>query len=227
MIATMRSLLAVVLCVLAFASLAVAAGDVLVEDWSKIPLGTKGIPPDWKGQQWGSPLFDFAVSEDDGMRVLHMKSKNEGSTISKDIKGKVNLNETPILEWKWKVIALPKGGNSCMKTTDDQGGQVYVVWPRFPEAIRSRVMGYVWDTTQPVGHICRSEKAATVTYVVIRSGAADAGKWMSERRNVVADYKKIYGEEPDGPGAVAIAIDSNDTSSYAEAMIGPIVFKRQ
>jgi hypothetical protein len=222
----MRSLLAGLL-VLSLVTLAAAAGDVLVEDWSKITPGAKGIPDGWKGQNWGSPAYDFSIGEDDGIRVLHLKSRNEGSTVSKEIKGKVDLKETPILEWKWKMIALPKNANSCVKATDDQAGQVFVVWPRFPEAVRSRIVGYVWDTTLPAGHTCKSEKTGTVTYIVVRSGAAELGKWFTERRNVRADFKKIYGDEADLPGAVSIAIDSNDTSSYAEAMIGPIAFKRQ
>jgi hypothetical protein len=218
----------VVLLVLSLTALAAAAaGDFLVEDWSKMKMGARGIPEGWKGQNWGSPTYDFTVADDDGMRALNLKSRNEGSTISKDIKGKVDLKETPIIEWKWKMVALPKGGNSCVKATDDQAGQVFVVWPRFPEAVRSRIVGYVWDTTQPVGHMCKSEKTNTVTYIVVRSGSADLGKWFTERRNVRDDFKKIYGDDPDPPGVVSVAIDSNDTNSTAEALIGPIVFRKQ
>src|SRR5947207_8981145 len=222
----MRVTFGVVLVVVALAVAAVAAAQMVVEDWSKVSVGTKGIPPDWKGQNWGSPAYDMTVVEDGSKKVLHLKSKNEGSTISKEVKGKVNLKTTPILEWSWKAVALPKGGNSCLKATDDQAVQVYVAWPRFPEAVRSRIIGYVWDTTQPVGTICKSEKTGTVTYVVVRSGDKGLNKWHTERRNVREDLKKSYGEEPDNPGAVSISIDSNDTSSYSESFVGLIVFQR-
>ena len=220
------ALTAALLSVCALAMAAAAAGDFLVEDWSKAPLGAKGIPPEWNGQRWGSPTYDMAGADDGGKRALHMKSRNEGSTILKEIKGKVDLKETPILEWSWKVVALPKGANSCVKATDDQAAQVYVAWPRFPEAVRSRIIGYVWDTTAPVGTVCKSEKTGTVTYVVVRSGSSEAGKWLTERRNVREDFRKIYGEEPDGPGGVSVSIDSNDTNSYSESFVGPIAFRR-
>ena len=203
-----------------------AAAQVVVEDWTKIPVGTKGVPPGWKTQSWGSPKYDFVIVNDEGRPALHMKSANEGSLVSNEIKGKVNLKETPIIEWSWKVTALPKGGDSCKKATDDQAVQVYVVWPRFPEAVRSRILGYVWDTTEPVGTVCKSEKTGTVTYFVIRSGTAELGKWLTERRNVCEDYKKVYNEECEPPSAVSVAIDSNDTSSTAEAFVGAIFFKR-
>ena len=222
----MRVAFVLVLVVAALAVAGVAAAQMVVEDWSKVPVGTKGIPPEWKGQNWGSPAYDFTVVDDGGKKAVHLKSKNEGSTISKEVKGKVDLRATPMLEWSWKAVALPKDGNSCLKATDDQAVQVYVAWPRFPEAVRSRIIGYVWDTTAPVGTICKSEKTGTVHYVVVRSGSAELGKWHTERRNVREDFKKIYNDEPDNPGAVSISIDSNDTNSYSESFVGPIVFKR-
>jgi Protein of unknown function (DUF3047) len=202
-----------------------AADQMLIEDWSIYPVGSKGVPGDWKPQQWGSPKYDFTIVANDVHKVLHMRSANEGSTISKEIAGKVNLKDTPVLEWSWKVTRLPTGGNSCRKATDDQAAQVFVVWPRFPKEVRSRIVGYVWDTTAPVGTICKSEKAGTVTYLIVRSGPADLGKWFTERRNVVEDFKKIYGEDPDPPGALSVAIDSNDTNSAAESFVGTILFR--
>ena len=123
----MRGGLAAVL-LLSFVAVACAADLFVVEDWTKAQVGTRGLPPEWKAQNWGSPKYEFEIVTDDNQRVLHMKSANEASLASRDIKGKVNLKETPIIEWSWKVTALPKGGDSCKKATDDQAAQVYVVY---------------------------------------------------------------------------------------------------
>ena len=221
----MRVVVAALLLALTAAT-AAAQSPIVVEDWSKYTVGTKGIPAGWQGQNWGSPKYDFVIESHESHKVLHMRSANEGSTISKDIKGKVDLKQTPLLEWSWKVSALPKGGNSCKKATDDQAAQVFVVWPRFPTAVRSRIIGYVFDSSAAAGTICKSEKTGTVTYVVVRSGSADLGKWFTERRNVVEDFKQIYGEEPENPEALSLAIDSNDTNSTSESSVGPILFRR-
>jgi len=215
--------------VLLFSLVAVssAAAQVLVEDWSKIAVGTTGLPPGWKAQSWGSPKYNnFSIVNDDNRPALQMKSVNDASLISYEIKGKVNIKDTPIIEWSWKAVTLPKNGDSCKKAVDDQAVQIYVVWPRFPEAVRSRILGYVWDTTEPVGTVCKSEKTGTVTYFVIRSGTADLGKWLTERRNVCEDYKKVYNEDCEPPAAVSVAIDSNDTRETAESLVGAIFFKR-
>jgi hypothetical protein len=212
--------------VLAAPSLAAAQGTpVLIEDWSKQPLGKTGIPNGWQGQNWGSPKYDFVVEADGQARVLHMKSQNDGSTINKELK--LDLKPTCVLQWRWKAVILPKGGDSRKKETDDQAVQIYVTFPRFPQAVRSRIIGYVWDTTAPAGTIVGSQKAGTVTYVVVRSGAEGLGKWFTESRNVCDDYKSIYGEELAEPaGAVSVAIDSNDTKSAAESYVGEILFKK-
>ncbi|HZN50588.1 MAG TPA: DUF3047 domain-containing protein [Methylomirabilota bacterium] len=208
--------------------LAVAAwaADVVIDDWQSQKLGAHGIPDGWLGgQTWGLPQHDMTIEENEGHRVLHMKSKIESSTVRRDIRGRVNLKETPILEWSWKAITLPKNGDCRKKATDDQAAQLYIVWPRFPEAVRSQIIGYIWDSTAPAGSIVKSEKTSTVTYVVMRSGAADLGKWITERRNVVEDYQKIYGAQPDNPGFISIAIDSDDTVSSAESVFGTIRFR--
>jgi hypothetical protein len=201
-----------------------AADRIVVEDWRSYPMGTRGIPAGWKEQNWGKPAYDFEIVSNDGHPVLHLKSKGDSSTISRDLKTSVQLNETPILEWRWRVMTLPTGGNACQKSTDDQAGQVYVVWLRAPEAVRSRIIAYVWDSTAPVGTVCKSEKTSTVTYVVLRSGPGELGKWITERRNVVEDFRKIYGEAPDNPTALALGIDSDDTRSSADSFIGPTSF---
>jgi hypothetical protein len=205
---------------------ALAAEMVLVEDWSTQAPGIKGIPPPWQKQRWGSPAYDFTIVEDGGRRILHLRSANDSSTISKEIRGQVSLKATPVLEWSWMVVVLPRGADSRRKETDDQAAQVYVTWPRFPEAVRSRVIGYIWDTAAPAGLTVKSQKTGTVTYVVVRSGPADLGRWLTERRNVREDYKTIFGEEPDDPAVVSVAIDSDDVKGSAEAFIGPILFKR-
>jgi hypothetical protein len=202
------------------------AAEFLVEDWSGASVGVKGVPPGWQKQSWGSPRYDFTVVEQDGRRAVQLKSAGDSSNVHKDIRGKVRLAETPILEWTWKVVALPKGADARRAETDDEAGQIYVLWPRFPESVRSRVIGYIWDTTAPVGSTLKSQKTGTVTYVVVRSGPADLGKWLTERRDVREDFKRIYGEEPEDPGAVSFGIDSDDVKGTAEAYMGRILFRQ-
>ena len=215
----------------AFLALLTAAGTgrvVVIEDWTTDAVNRRGIPLGWTGEAFGRPAaYDFTIEQDSGRRVLHLESRNEHSTIARDITGKVNLKETPILEWTWKATILTTGGDLRRKETTDMAAQLYVVSPRFPALLRSRIIGYVWDATTPAATILKSQKTGTVTFVVMRSGSKDLGKWLIEHRNVAEDYAKIFGEFPDDPRAVTISIDSNDTQSMAESFMGPIIFRAQ
>ena len=54
--------------------------------------------------------------------------------------------------------------------------------------------------------------------------AENSGHVLRQLSDVRADYRAIFGEEPPDPGAVTLSIDSNDTHSRAESLIGPIRF---
>ena len=213
----------------AFLALLTAAGagrTVVIEDWMTNAVSRRGIPLGWTGETFGRRAdYDFTIEQRLGGRILHLESRDDHSTIAMDISGKVNLKETPILEWTWKATILPTGGDLRRKETTDMAAQLYVVWPRFPSLLRSRIIGYVWDATTPATTIVKSQKTGTVTFVVMRSGSGDLGKWLTEHRNVAEDYVKIFGEFPEDPKVITISIDSNDTHSMAESFIGSIVFR--
>src|SRR5262245_1499784 len=109
------------------------ASSLVVENWEKIPAGTKGIPPGGGGARWGSPKYDFAVVQDGDKKALLLKSDNDSSTISKELK--IDAKQYPILEWRWKVIEVPPKGDARKAETDDEAAQLYVTFPRFPTAV--------------------------------------------------------------------------------------------
>jgi Protein of unknown function (DUF3047) len=217
----------VAVALLGLAMVASADRAVVIEDWTANRVGQRGIPSGWTGEGFGRRAdYDFTIEQAGEARVLHLKSNDEHSTIVRDITGKVRLKETPILEWTWKANILPTGGDVRHKETTDIAAQLYIIWPRFPALLRSRIIGYVWDATTPAATMVKSEKTGTVTFIVLRSGTKDLGKWLTERRNVAEDYRDIFGEFPENPTAITISIDSNDTHSMAESFIGPIFFRQ-
>jgi hypothetical protein len=220
-----RSVLLAFGIVLSLGRPASASRGTMVEDWRGQPEGVRGIPPGWKPYPTpgGRSRYDFTVVNVDGLRALHLKSQGDRSTIARAVD--VDLRTTPILEWSWKTVRLPAGADVRASATSDSAANVLVVWPRSPEVIRSRIIAYAWDTTAPAHSIERSRKSGTVTFVIVRSGPVGLAQWLTERRNVHADYRRIYGEEPDPVRALALSIDTNDTRAPAEAFVGPIAFR--
>jgi hypothetical protein len=125
------------------------------------------------------------------------------------------------------VTVLPPRGHARKADTDDEAAQLYVTFPRFPSTVRSRIIGYIWDSTEPAGASFQSAKVGSVHFIVVRSGSADLGKWITERRNVLEDYKRIYGEAPgEAVGAITLSINSQNTGSKAESLFGNILFMK-
>jgi hypothetical protein len=213
-------------CLLVSSAARAVDGVSLVEDWTQQVVGASGVPAGWKKYETpgGRPRYDFTVVSEDGVRGLRVKSHDEHSSIAKEVH--VDLRATPILEWSWKVLKLPDGGDIRKRETSDLTGHVLVAWPRMPALLRTRLIGYVWEATAPAGTMERSRKTSLVTFFILRSGPLELGRWMVERRNVRDDYERAFGEEPSSPGVVAISIDTNDTHSTAEAVIGRVAFTR-
>jgi DUF3047 family protein len=202
-----------------------AAGDThVVEDWHAPALGARGVPSGWRPYEtpFGRPAYAFSIVDDDGRRALRLKSADEHSTIAKE--AGVRLASTPVLRWDWKVLSFPRGADLRERSKSDATGHLFVVWPRFPALLRTRLIGYVWDATLPVGTVMKSRKTGTVTFMVTRSGSERRGQWVTDERNVVEDYRGAFGEDPDDPKAIALSIDTNDTHSAAEAVFGRIAF---
>jgi hypothetical protein len=66
-----------------------------------------------------------------------------------------------------------------------------------------------------------------VHVVVVRTGAADTGKWITETRNVYDDYKKLFGEEPTPVSGMRLQINSQHTRTSAESYFADVMFKKQ
>ena len=221
---TRRRLLAAVAGALACGRGAQAADRVAIEDWTTAPLGHQGIPPGWRAYETpgGHPRYDFTVVDDGGRRALRMRSESEHSTIAHELT--VKLASTPILTWSWKIVSFPAGADLRERATSDATGHLFVVWPRFPAMLRSRLLGYVWEPRAPADAIFTSKKTGTITYIVLRSGTVGLGAWVEERRDVAADYRRVFRADPPDPPALALSIDTNDTRARAESLFGPIAF---
>ena len=196
-----------------------------VESWTRQPLNSHGVPRGWRPYETpgGHAAYDFTVVEDGGRRALHLRSQGDHSTIARKVN--IDLTATPILEWNWKLLQLPEGADLRRWERSDAAPHLFVVWPRRPELIRSRLIGYVWDAALPVGTVQKSQKIGTVTFMVVRSSTAQLGQWLTERRNVAEDFRSVYGEDAESPAVIALSIDTNDTKSKAEGSVGEILFR--
>jgi hypothetical protein len=183
------------------------------------------IPKGWELSEREGKA-NLVLVPDGGTQALKLRSNSSSFSLDKELE--IDLTKTPYLEWQWKVTELPKGGDFRESVTDDQAAQLYVVlhWGTFSK----QAIAYIWDTTAPLG---TTEKISppipfmTVHAVVVRSGEREMGKWVTETRNVVEDYEKLFGSKPKKVKAIRIQINSQHTKSEAESHWRFVRFKAQ
>jgi hypothetical protein len=81
---------------------------------------------------------------------------------------------------------------------------------------------YVWETEAPVGSLIVNPRTDRVRKIVLDSGAAQLGRWRDHRRDLGADFRHAFGEEPGPLQSVALMTDADNTRSAARAWYGPV-----
>jgi hypothetical protein len=174
------------------------------------------IPQGWELRvKRGNPELQLVpVAEG---QALHLRSDNASFALQKHVR--ISLQDNPFLVWKWKVTELPSGGDFRQRHTDDQAAQLIVAFST------SRFISYIWDSSVPKGTFGEAPAPPfrKILALVMQSGSQALGSWITERRNVVQDYLRLFGETPEAIRGVRIQINSQHTRSCAEAYWRSIV----
>jgi Protein of unknown function (DUF3047) len=158
---------------------------------------------------------------------------------------KIDLDprDYPILEWRWKIVNLIANADVGRKSGDDYPARVYVTFEYDPARVsvleRAKfealklfygeyppigAIDYIWDGKAPLGAFVPNAFSARVKMIVVESGASNLGRWIDERRDVLADYRRAFGSEPPRISGVAIMTDSDNTGESATAYYADIRF---
>ncbi|SPE39570.1 conserved exported hypothetical protein [Candidatus Sulfopaludibacter sp. SbA3] len=181
-------------------------------------LSTGKLPSDWKiTVNHGRP--EVSVCSDSEGPCLHLKSVKSSFALERAVD--VSPSETPFLTWRWKVTQLPAHGDFRRASTDDQAAQVLVAFAD------RKILSYIWDSSAPKG---TAESASNIPMVhvfavVCESGVSVANRWLSENRNVAADYERAYGKPAPRVKGLRIQINSQHTGSVAESYFGDVAFR--
>jgi hypothetical protein len=116
---------------------------------------------------------------------------------------------------------LPAGGDFRHASTDDQAAQVLVAFDD------KRILTYIWDSSAPKGTVQSASNIPLVHIyaVVCQSGVEQANRWVSESRNVAADYQRAYGRPAPRVKGLRLQINSQHTGTSAESYFGEVAFR--
>ncbi len=209
---------------------------ILVDDFEAYENGS--IPAGWKilrGRNLVSVSADhmnenewFSVTRENGNKALRVYSHREVATLTMPTeRGDPNeweFSKNPILSWDWRALRLPEGANEKEEKLNDSGIAIYVIFAVRGLLIKRPVsIKYTYSTTLPVGTVVSYGR---LKVVVVSSGLDGLNDWHHIERNVVEDYRTLFGDEPpEIPVGIRLWSDTDNTNGYAEAEYDNIVFK--
>lgn len=217
-----KILLPVAIILLFLPSLARPDADRLMIETFGQGADQKGVPIGWElKENEGVPRI--SVVKDNNEHVVRLVSDRTSFGITKDIE--VDLEQYPFINFRWKAIELPKGGDFRDRKTDDQAGQLYVVFGTFK--LTAKIVGYLWENGAPKFTTGASPAWGRTRLIVLQSGPENIGKWIWEKRNVYHDYKDLFGKQPPKANLISLFINSQHTESRAECYYGEIYFSKK
>jgi len=175
---------------------------------------------------WKPKVFrgqtSYSLMVDGERQVLMAQSRGAASGLYKEVA--LDPAQYPVLRWSWKIRGTIPKGNAMTKAGDDYAARVYVVFPR-TFFFRTRAVNYIWANRIPKGTALPNAFTSNAMMVAVESGDEKAGTWVYEERNVVEDYRVLFGEDPPAIGAVAIMTDTDNTGGEAIAYYGDITLQ--
>lgn len=217
-------------------------GTVLLENFEDDPVG--GFPREWYDRDGNKKLINhskeftrdylYTVKADNGNHFLRFEGKIAKHInlplINEDRENiyNINIHETPILSWKVRAHMLPKNANENDDDRNDSVASIYVAFDmghiaffkKVPKTIR-----YTWSSTLEEGTEL-SKFFGNQKIVVVESGPKQTGEWVTFRRNIVEDYKRLFGDTPPKtPMAILILSDGDSTGSWVKADYDDIMLK--
>ncbi|MDZ4297967.1 MAG: DUF3047 domain-containing protein [Moraxellaceae bacterium] len=198
--------------------------------------GEDGLPKGWglfQPNQKVAPT-QYRLQQENTQWVVHAVAKSSMAGLISAMP--VDLNKTPVLCWSWRIKSVVTNADLSTKAGDDYAARVYVLFDvplnQIPFADRVKVrlaktfygaelptaaINYVWDNKHPIGTVAPNSYTDRTRMMVLQSGNTQAGKWVKQARNVASDYRAMFsGPLPQVTG-LAIATDTDNTNSSAEA----------
>jgi hypothetical protein len=186
------------------------AVPVILEDFGSLPVGA--APSEGWETRKGEAAGSYSVeAEPSGNRFLH--AQDEKRSIQFFRKGGWKLKTHPVLSWRWRVQEFPAGSDERNRAKNDSAAAVYVVFPKrffIPETIK-----YVWSEAVPKETVIKHRPQFPI--LVVRTGREGAETWQTESRNVLEDFRSLFGRRPSDPVALGFLTDANAVKGRASA----------
>ena len=184
----------------------------------------------------------YTVVRDRDRAVLHARADAAATGLRCPVR--IDPSARPRLQFSWRVSAMPEQTSVDTPEQDDAPVRVIVAFDGDPArlSLRDRLifdqvelftgqrlpfatLMYVWCAKLPPETVVRNHRTSRIHYLTVESGHRRLGQWLHYERDVVADYKRIYGEAPGLISSVGVLTDSDAMKHDQQAWYGDITLR--
>ncbi len=158
----------------------------------------------------------YSLVEDGGDTVIKGRAEASSSALVEQLD--VDPASTGGIEWRWKVPATIPGADTTERTHEDAPARLILSFVGDRSLLPFDVKLFFAGVKALTGI---EPPYATLEYVW-GAGADRVGQWVGERRDLVADYRRAFGEDPGHLTAVGVGVDTDATGAVAEGYFGDI-----
>lgn len=174
----------------------------------------------WETEQFNGPV-QYRVVRLGGREALHAICTGRGAS-ARYLRREIDLRETPILEWSWRIQATFSGRDERTKAGDDYPVRVYAVFDGGLRPWRTAAVNYVWASEQGQGSVWPNAYASQARMLALRSGPSRAGEWVTERRDLASDFQRLHGATPAVIHGLAVMTDCDDVGQPIDGWYGEL-----
>lgn len=120
------------------------------------------------------------------------------------------------LRWRWKIAGVNPNASERDIKKFDHAARVFIAFDTFIGP--PRTLNYFWGNVEKVGTVLAHPKSGRAQLFVVESGNARAGGWISEERDVTADWKKVFADQP-MPKIIGLGL-MTDSDSLGQKLTG-------
>lgn len=199
-----------------------------------------GLPRGWEEvvMRRDLPLTNYRLTDLDGRRVLRASGRGASGL---RCRLHADPQTVPWMRWSWRTREVPPGMCVQRSETDDSPARMVVAFhgDELSLSMRDRAvfelvhlitgqrlpyatLMYVWDAQLPVGTVVNYARTSRIRYLVVESGSERAGRWLRYERDLVEDFRHVFGEDPGWVDSVGLMTDSDDLKVDVETWYGDI-----